>query len=570
MIHKFSRYLLTLVALFAISTGAWAQTVTVTWTLADLEANPDVTTFTKDGVTIKCGDRLSSGKSFNGPVTISTTLGNFTKIEITGSGNAPTTADGFTNDGNVSTWTGNAASISTGAAIAYATQFVFTIAPAEAPITVDWNASTKTGTFSMPGGDVVLTPIYAPDAQFAIENAGTDNEKVLVPAPVEGLCAGSGEPIMTAGTTNEGTLYYTVTETDDIPAFSTTTWTTTLPTAEAFTTPCTVYGWAYIVGDDTHNDNGVFGPYAITLKRDLFDRVSAVLNNGSRVRLIMNEGKYQPIEPLTYTLTDISDAENPKTLVSGTDYTYGGMQMMNANNQWEDVTDESNLPPGIYRAQFYGMGDFAGWKPTDSVFELYYGYEVVVPAQEYITYYSAEPVRVDQTEQPFAEIYTISEVGETTATLSGPLDAMKANKPMLVYNNSTETQNILLIPCNEPDVLLSVAPEFKGTLEATEIPASSETADYYVCTGNAFVWVKSAGTIGANKCWLEISNQPVSARRKARSIVYGDGTTGIDASLVNSEERIVNSDVYDLNGRKVQNPTKKGIYIKNGKKVVIK
>ena len=46
-------------------------------------------------------------------------------------------------------------------------------------------------------------------------------------------------------------------------------------------------------------------------------------------------------------------------------------------------------------------------------------------------------------------------------------------------------------------------------------------------------------------------------------------TTGIDASLVNSEERIVNSAVYDLQGRVVKNPTK-GLYIVNGKKVVIK
>ena len=126
----FKRYLLTLVALLAMTTGAWAQTVTVTWTLADLQANPDVTTFTKDGVTLKCDTRISSGKSFVGPVTFSTTLGNFTKIEITGTSSAPITADEFTNNDKVSTWTGNAASISTPASIAYATQFVFTIAPA--------------------------------------------------------------------------------------------------------------------------------------------------------------------------------------------------------------------------------------------------------------------------------------------------------------------------------------------------------------------------------------------------------------------------------------------------------
>ena len=47
---------------------------------------------------------------------------------------------------------------------------------------------------------------------------------------------------------------------------------------------------------------------------------------------------------------------------------------------------------------------------------------------------------------------------------------------------------------------------------------------------------------------------------------FDGGTTGISATLVNSEQRIVNS-VYDLQGRKVAQPTK-GLYIVNGKKVM--
>ena len=41
----------------------------------------------------------------------------------------------------------------------------------EPPLAVDWNASTKTGTFEMPAYDVELTPLYAPVAQWAkVEN----------------------------------------------------------------------------------------------------------------------------------------------------------------------------------------------------------------------------------------------------------------------------------------------------------------------------------------------------------------------------------------------------------------
>ena len=53
----------------------------------------------------------------------------------------------------------------------------------------------------------------------------------------------------------------------------------------------------------------------------------------------------------------------------------------------------------------------------------------------------------------------------------------------------------------------------------------------------------------------------------APSLTIEGDATGISATLVNSEEIIDNS-VYDLQGRKVANPTK-GLYIVNGKKIVI-
>ena len=54
---------------------------------------------------------------------------------------------------------------------------------------------------------------------------------------------------------------------------------------------------------------------------------------------------------------------------------------------------------------------------------------------------------------------------------------------------------------------------------------------------------------------------------EARVSIDGEETTAL--TLVNSEKRIVNSEVYNLQGRKVANPTK-GMYIVDGKKVIIK
>lgn len=74
--------------------------------------------------------------------------------------------------------------------------------------------------------------------------------------------------------------------------------------------------------------------------------------------------------------------------------------------------------------------------------------------------------------------------------------------------------------------------------------------------------------VAAGKAYLRVSAEKV-AGAKALTIVWNDGeTTGIEE---NYEFGTMNSDAatYDLSGRKVANPAK-GLYIKNGKKFIVK
>ena len=45
--------------------------------------------------------------------------------------------------------------------------------------------------------------------------------------------------------------------------------------------------------------------------------------------------------------------------------------------------------------------------------------------------------------------------------------------------------------------------------------------------------------------------------------------TGISNALRQMNNERVNKEVYDLTGRKVNNPQRKGLYVKDGKKVVV-
>ena len=82
--------------------------------------------------------------------------------------------------------------------------------------------------------------------------------------------------------------------------------------------------------------------------------------------------------------------------------------------------------------------------------------------------------------------------------------------------------------------------------------------------GVGFYRLKSGKKIGTGKACLYY-NGSLGARE---FFGFEEETTGIDATLENIEERIVNS-VYDLQGRRVEHPAK-GLYIVNGKKTVIK
>ena len=299
------------------------------------------------------------------------------------------------------------------------------------------------------------------------------------------------------------------------------------------------------------------------LVRDMTVDVDATI--AERIRIKKENNAYVAV-----TATELIPAVSDKisgtavAMTATTDYTAQLQKKTEGDTPtWADAT---TLSVGTFRYVITGTGLYDG-KITTNEFQLFEGYEVTIPAGEYATYFKDEALYV---ENENAQLYTISSVTESEAVLSDAITVAPANTPLLVYNKSqTETLTFLLIPTtdNTPDNV-TAATQFVGTLEATTIPASATGADNYALNGYAFVWVKNAIEVGANKCWLHIASQPAAARAMTRSIVGGNGTTGIDAI---ENVTIDNEGWYDLQGRKLQaKPNRSGIYIHNGKKVVVR
>ena len=295
----------------------------------------------------------------------------------------------------------------------------------------------------------------------------------------------------------------------------------------------------------------------------------------TRARLAKDgEGKFHFADGLTFQLLDNIDAANPKDITSAEGITFmvGEVEAVDFEGSTYYQLNKATLVPladfladahlGNYAiCAVASTGEYDGSFSSGRI-ELFQGYEVEVAAKEFITYYKDEPLYV---EDEAAELYTIESVNGDQAVLSDRSDAMPSNTPMLVYNKSNETKVILLIPCAEPDMAITVAPEFQGTLTGTTIAASTEGQTNYAFNGKAFVFVKNAIEVGPNKAWLSVNTGEPSARI---TIVFDSEATGIKTTDCTD---YTDSVWYDLNGRKLDKmPTKKGVYIMNGKKVVVK
>ena len=120
-----------------------------------------------------------------------------------------------------------------------------------------------------------------------------------------------------------------------------------------------------------------------------------------------------------------------------------------------------------------------------------------------------------------------------------------------------------------------VAPEgnlLHGSVEATKTQVEGATAYYKLAKGEegiGFYWANENGTAftnGANKAYLAITGK----LSQMRGFSFESMTTGINNVVANTNNS-KNAVIYDINGRRVNSlNAAKGVYIVNGKKVIVK
>ena len=119
---------------------------------------------------------------------------------------------------------------------------------------------------------------------------------------------------------------------------------------------------------------------------------------------------------------------------------------------------------------------------------------------------------------------------------------------------------------NRQQIMNSKSDNFLGTATAKTFTDEEKSAGtYFVLRDGAFIWATPT-TIAAHRCWIFIPGAQ-SASSLVFNIIEEGNTTGVND--VRSKMDDVRGEYYNLAGQRVAQPTK-GIYISNGKKVIVK
>ena len=225
---------------------------------------------------------------------------------------------------------------------------------------------------------------------------------------------------------------------------------------------------------------------------------------------------------------------NGNPLTAGTDFTYGYTNNVNA-------ADKSDSPAPT--VTIIGNGNFKNNKPVTFTILDRTATIAFNPGRTYMTFYDANETFLVPNN---VTAYIVTSVSGNTVTTK-QVSYIPASTPVLLESTSGTTN------------VKNAGDSFAGNMLSYAAAAVSTNGNQYVLYSDEFV--KATGTIPAGKVYLTFSS-PV----RRLTIDRNNSATAIEAIV---EEAADGEQWYDMQGRKINKPTKDGLYIKNGKKVVV-
>ena len=263
----------------------------------------------------------------------------------------------------------------------------------------------------------------------------------------------------------------------------------------------------------------------------------------------------------TYTGTDlipsVSVTYNSTHLTENTDYT------LETTGHYTNASDKSK--PDIYTVTISFIGNYSG--STTKEYQIRKDITLSYPYR-WCTHYETE---VNMEVLDGVKSYTFNTLDEdNNIVMLDEQQYIKKNVPMLLYRTGATYNNFFpVVVKSDLDALSSIngGSSLLGISTATavsDLVSTHSDKDIWILVNDEFVRT-TTGTIPANKCFLVLNKNTIPVPM----LSIRSNTTGIDVNKISNIN--LNGIWYTLDGRRLQGiPAKKGIYINNGKKVIIK
>ena len=220
---------------------------------------------------------------------------------------------------------------------------------------------------------------------------------------------------------------------------------------------------------------------------------------------------------------------------------------------------------------------------------------IKVSAAKQVPYYTSKNIDFSSLEAQGVKAYTATGYNyETGIIWLTRVKKVPAKTGILVMADKEGDYNVPTTTVQSVYENMFVGSETAQTIYTNETIGGVDYVNYYLSKGDAGVGFYKVTNpdgvkMGANRCYLPIPKRDAASGTRGKSgessfckmvlsdesnddvigiPLFTDGTTGIDiqSSIFNDQSNEV---YYNLQGQRVENPGK-GVFIKNGRKVVIK
>ena len=227
----------------------------------------------------------------------------------------------------------------------------------------------------------------------------------------------------------------------------------------------------------------------------------------------------------------------------------------------------------------------ACWKNSTSNVDVFYytgaATTLTISGMTYCPYVAIEEV---DAEDAVIAITPANEKSTYVSTMPldfSSVDGLKAYRASAATNGSVTLTEVTTVPPATPLVLIGTASTKYNVPVSSSLTAVGDnlllagdgtttfdgsTYDYILFSDGLFYQI-GEGTVATTKAYLHCASDPTAgASSRSLAIRFGSEATGISAV---ASEQAKDNTVYNLKGQRVAQPAK-GLYIVNGKKIVIK